>query len=193
MAVNGMKTLAVLLHRVVTYTYCSGRVSRGVGGTSERARKLLSYRQLHTLQWARANGCPWNLDKVLEYAVADGSIDMLEWLQQNSGRPWTAAELTGMLQEAGSYNRLGATKWLRERGAQWPSTFYFYDKDIKSMVYWTTKTVEWALSQDSTWGDWQCQQLAPQLYTRADCKKQAATLFAWAHKNGCPCTCNDQQ
>jgi hypothetical protein len=125
---------------------------------------------------------------MLEYAAA-GGVRVLKWLQQNSDRPWTAAEMTMMLFEAGLY-QLWSAMWLRRKGAEWPSIFYSYDEGRKSMVSWRPVIVRWALGAGCTWGDWQCQKLAPKLYTQDEFKKDAAALFAWAHKNGCPCTCN---
>jgi hypothetical protein len=144
---------------------------------------------LRVLQWARANGCPWDVSIVLQFAGAGGGVEVLEWLQQHCGRVWTAAEMTAMLYEACSFNALDEAKWLRERGAEWPSSFYSYDKEEKSMISWSVRAVKWALANGCTWVDWQCQQLAPELCIQSDFKKDAVKLFALAHLNGCPCTC----
>jgi hypothetical protein len=37
---------------------------------------------LNVLQWARANGCPWNKD-TLSYAEHNGDPVMLQWLRDN--------------------------------------------------------------------------------------------------------------
>jgi hypothetical protein len=148
---------------------------------------------LHILQWARANGCSWNLGIVLRFAASIGNITALEWLQQNSEREWTAAVLTSMLDIAGVYTRMAAAKWLIKKGAEWPSSFAGIDLDFGYECFkgcWTPRAVQWALARGSTWREWKCEQLAPELYTRTDFKDIAVHLFAWAHKNGCPCTCN---
>jgi hypothetical protein len=69
--------------------------------------------------------------------------------------------------------------------------------------------IQWALDNGSTWLDWQCSKLEPlcyhcigtnEMYIHAEhnddacwdemCEKAlAAEVFAWAHENGCPCTC----
>jgi hypothetical protein len=72
---------------------------------------------------------------------------MLTWLQQNSERPWTAAELTVMLDEAGLNHESQAAKWLREQGAEWPTSFYSYNYNAKSMSSWSIETVTWAVSE----------------------------------------------
>jgi hypothetical protein len=146
---------------------------------------------LHVLQWARANGCPWDLDDVLPAAAASGNVTMLEWLQQSSERPWTAAEMSEMLDEAGSHDKMQTAKWLRERGAEWPSSFYSYDNSMECMISWSVETVKWALSEGCTWGDWQCEKLAPELYDEDAFREDAVELLAWAHENGCPCTCGN--
>jgi hypothetical protein len=148
------------------------------------------YRHLHVLQWAHTNGCPWDLSKVQLGAATSGSIRVLEWLQQNSGQQWTATEMTRMLDQAGLFDRkLRVAKWLRKQGAQWPSSFYSYDKEQKSMVSWSVDSVRWAVAKGCTWGDWSCQKLALKLYKPKQ-RSDAEKLFAWAHKHGCPCTCN---
>ena len=78
----------------------------------------------------------------------------------------------------------------QERSAEWPSSFYFYDRAENSMVCWAVRAIEWALSEGCTWGDWKCDQLEPELYTQLDYKRNTVAVFAWAHENGCPCTCN---
>jgi hypothetical protein len=142
---------------------------------------------LHVLQWARANDCPWDLGKVLLTATADRSIKGLEWLQQNSERPWTAAELTSMLDTAGKRGELVALRWLRNCGAEWPSNFYsFYSDSDEIEDHWDEDAAIWALENGCTWGDWQCEQLKLSVLEDVD----VAAFFAWAHTHGCPCTCN---
>jgi hypothetical protein len=53
---------------------------------------------------------------------------------------------------------------------------------------WSKRTVQWALANGCTWGDWQCSLLSAERYVNGYVL-QAAELFEWAHKNGCPCTC----
>jgi hypothetical protein len=141
---------------------------------------------LHVLEWARANDCPWDLGKVLLSATADCSIKGLEWLQQNSERPWTAAEMISMLEDAGTSGELVALRWLRNCGAEWPSNFYsFYSNADEIEGCWEEGAVMWALANGCTWGQWQCEDFIQDL---PRCKEFAA-FFAWAHEHGCPCTC----
>jgi hypothetical protein len=153
---------------------------------------------LHILQWARANGCAWNREDVLRVAAKCAGVEMLEWLQHNSGEPWSDADKALMLVEAGRRFLLTPLKWLRKRGAPWPASFigsttFLHVPPVK--IGWTVPALKWALTNGHTWAaaNWQCQQLAPELYVYPGCKKNAIQVFAWAHKSGCSCTCNSQQ
>ena len=41
---------------------------------------------LEVLQWARANGCPWD-EETCTYAAMGGHLEMLQWARTN-GAPW---------------------------------------------------------------------------------------------------------
>jgi hypothetical protein len=78
---------------------------------------------------------------------------------------------------------------------------------------WSVPAIQWALDNDSNWLDWQCSLLAPkhyhcigldEMYSNAEhnddeclyevCEKRlAAEVFAWAHENGCLCTCGQSE
>jgi hypothetical protein len=86
-------------------------------------------------------------------------------------------------------------KWLREREAVWPSSFVdcFNSAGTAYNQVWTMSAMRWALANGFTWAaaNWQCQQLTPELYTGSEYKHYAVKVLAWAHKNGCPCTCSN--
>ena len=42
--------------------------------------------QLEVLQWARANGCPWD-EETCAFATIGGHLEVLQWLHAN-GCPW---------------------------------------------------------------------------------------------------------
>jgi hypothetical protein len=44
---------------------------------------------LEVLQWARANGCPWN-EFTTSAALYGGHLEVLQWARAN-GCPWTAS------------------------------------------------------------------------------------------------------
>jgi hypothetical protein len=90
----------------------------------------------------------------------------------------------------------------------WPHSFHMCTSvnDEYWFQCWSIPAIQWALDNGSTWLDWQCSQLAPQHYNCSDtehnddecwnemCEKRlAADVFAWAHENGCPCTCGQSE
>jgi hypothetical protein len=77
-------------------------------------------------------------------------------------------------------------------GAEWPTSFigeeFVSGQTLRAC--WRYAAVSWALSKGCSWGVWRCQDLAPELYTAEYSNRQdAVALFKWAHKHGCPCTC----
>jgi hypothetical protein len=57
------------------------------------------YDRLETLQWLRANGCPWDKSVWME-AVRSGRTDMLRWAIAN-GCPISEVELETLRQHTG--------------------------------------------------------------------------------------------
>jgi hypothetical protein len=147
--------------------------------------------KLELLQWLHECGCPWVEIDVCRRAALHGHVDMLLWLQEVTA-PWSTQLKREMLFSAGWSNQLAAAQWLRQRGADWPSSFLgtAVVKKDQVKVCWTLHVVRWALDNGCTWGDWQCAQLQPELYTSKFRRWHAGDLFAWAHRNGCPCTCD---
>jgi hypothetical protein len=152
---------------------------------------------------------------VLLAAARRGEVKILEWLSAHTS-PWSAELKQEMLWHAGYWCALPTAKWLREtQQAAWPLNFHGtleVDDNPPQNDCWTAAMVKWALESGCTWGaGWSCQ-LAPAPYicnckygvhndsveytasaeasSCSDCvREQAQALFAWAHKNGCPCTC----
>eukprot|EP00953_Heterococcus_sp_UTEX-ZZ885_P034627 17912-Heterococcus_DN1.PRE.2 len=72
---------------------------------------------VHVLKWARAHGCTWYREDVLRVAAMHAGVDMLKWLQHNSGEPWSDADKATMLLHAGRRYDVRPAKWLRQLGA----------------------------------------------------------------------------
>jgi hypothetical protein len=146
--------------------------------------------QLQLLQWLYECGCPWDKKEVCTNAAGSGNVAMLVWLQQETA-PWTAELKREMLFEAGWKDKWDAVQWLRQQGAGWPLRFVGAPMTwgVEKQVCWTANVVIRALNNGCSWGEWQCSQLLPELYTTNFCKSNAEQLFKWAHSNGCPCTC----
>eukprot|EP00953_Heterococcus_sp_UTEX-ZZ885_P015635 8803-Heterococcus_DN1.PRE.2 len=151
------------------------------------------YGKYELLQWLHRCNCPWDLDSIID-GVVDYSFDNLELehikqLYAISG-PWPGRRLLDVLQWAACFNAL--------------DTFNKKDTPAVSQC-WPLQCVQWVLANGSTWLVWRCQDLAPQHYECCtdgaehgedtcdlDChRKNAIQLFAWAHENGCPCTCGE--
>jgi hypothetical protein len=78
------------------------------------------------LCWLVDNGCPsWDAQTMCRFAVSGGSVAMLRHMQQQ-GALASVAVLTEMLGTAAWDNQLAAAKWLREQGAEWPTSFEHY-------------------------------------------------------------------
>ena len=65
------------------------------------------------LQWARANGCPWN-EYTSYYAATAGKLEVLQWAREN-GCPWDA----GTCRAAAEGGHLEMLQWARENGCPW--------------------------------------------------------------------------
>jgi hypothetical protein len=97
-----------------------------------------------TLKWLREHGCPWDADSIHRFAAESGSVEALEFLQQQ-GIVFTTAKLRDMLNIAGAHSKLAAAKWLRQQGAEWPHVlnWYWYGQ-------WSGDTLEWARAEGCT-------------------------------------------
>jgi hypothetical protein len=163
--------------------------------------------KLGLLQWMHKCGCPID---VAEAAVESNKLAVVTWLYERFPTSFTAELKQNLLWRAGWMNRLPVVKWLREHDVEWPEAFCcnalstFHVGGVINGC-WSLQCVQWALAHGSTWRDWHCCQYHGVLY---DCScqdevhddgpdgyelcdvRQAATVFKWAHENGCPCTCD---
>jgi hypothetical protein len=67
---------------------------------------------LEVLQWARANGCPWDGD-TCTIAAERGHLEVLRWARAN-GCPWDEAAAYERAARAG---RLEVLRWMRPQPA----------------------------------------------------------------------------
>jgi hypothetical protein len=95
-----------------------------------------------TLRWLRENGCPWQTDTMHLLAARGGSVDAMEFLQQQ-GIVFCDVMLANMLNAAGASDKLAAAKWLREQGAEWPAQLYWHRE-------WSVDAVAWARAEGCT-------------------------------------------
>ena len=97
------------------------------------------------LRWFRQHNCPWWVEDLAHQAAQDGSIALLEYMQQE-GVEFTVELLTELLSVAGAFNRLTLAKLLREQGAEWPAELRaqgdYYEDD-----QWSGDVLEWARAE----------------------------------------------
>ena len=68
---------------------------------------------LEILQWARSQECPWNT-LTCSYAAEGGHLELLQWARAN-GCPWNTYTCSG----AAKHGHLDCLKWARENGCPW--------------------------------------------------------------------------
>jgi hypothetical protein len=152
--------------------------------------------QLEVLQWLHKCGCP----TVINWAVYKGQVRILAWVCSVKADPCGDDLLHRSLTQAGRAGSMFAVEWLRAQGARWPDSFVAYDcYPQMGNKCGSLDAVMWALANRCTWGNWRCQDLAPdpvrsdsifrgpellidgQTYVSG--LEMAAELFMWAHQN----------
>jgi hypothetical protein len=68
---------------------------------------------MEVLQWARANGCPWNW-RTCAAAARNGHLDVLQWARAN-GCPWNEWTCSWSARNG----HLEVLKWARANGCPW--------------------------------------------------------------------------
>jgi hypothetical protein len=106
-----------------------------------------------------------------------------------------------MLIRASWGDNLAAAKWLKAQGAGWPATFAGHytiavanaSRNEIIRQCWGLSTVQWAVASGSGWLNWRCQDYIADVLKYRDAHRNATAMLPWAHANGCPCTCQQQQ
>ena len=80
--VRGMKARAEPLPVEAIWMCCSGPGQTDALGMKARVCFAAHGGHLEVLQWARANGCPWD-ETTCEAAVARGHLDVVQWAKEN--------------------------------------------------------------------------------------------------------------
>jgi hypothetical protein len=93
---------------------------------------------VHLLRCLVDNDCPWDAYDLCLAAAEGGSVEVLTYLQQQ-GMLTDAEMMTLLLDVAAHYNKLAAAMWLREQGAEWPTTFQYRP--------WSGEVLEWATAE----------------------------------------------
>ena len=69
----------------------------------------MKWGQLEVLQWARANGCPWDVLSICEYAAKGGHLEVLQWARDN-GCPWNKQECINRA----NYEFINIVEWINK-------------------------------------------------------------------------------
>jgi Ankyrin repeats (3 copies) len=97
---------------------------------------------LPTLRWLHEQGCPWDIQTVRMTAAALVDLPILRYMLSVEPAA-SAAQLTELLNEAGSCNRFAAAHLLRQQGAKWPAELSLNGRP------WEARAVQWA--RDEGW------------------------------------------
>jgi hypothetical protein len=81
------------------------------------SKQFASNGWLALLQWAHANGCPWD-PSTCANAARGGHLDVLQWAR-NNGCPWNEASTCA---NAALVGHLGLLQWARANGCPWKET-----------------------------------------------------------------------
>jgi hypothetical protein len=121
---------------------------------------------LEVLQWARANGCPWDEDTYADAAFG-GHLEVLQWARAN-GCPWDKETCAG----AASGGHLEVLQWARANGCPW-------DKETCAGAAsgGHLEVLQWARANGCPWDKSTCSRAA--LWGNFE-------ILQWTRVNGCP-------
>jgi hypothetical protein len=162
--------------------------------TAGEVQLLLAARRGHAalVEFLHKEGCSLyaeGVDSGLE-AARSGSVAVLAYIHAHEPEAFTKTNaLKDMLHCCMRLNHLDAAKWLREQGAPWPNTLWFFDDADEYLVNSTDlmqtcslEMLQWAIAAGCPYGnDWEygtCNELRVCGY---------AAEVEWMHANGCPC------
>ena len=122
---------------------------------------------LEVLQWAHANGCPWDSETCSE-AARGGHLEVLQWARAN-GCPWDP-ETCSLAAQGG---HLEVLQWVRANGCPW-------DRGTCSGAArgGHLEVLQWAHANGCPWGTDTCAWAATGGHLE---------VLQWARANGCPC------
>ncbi|KAL6070695.1 Ankyrin repeat-containing domain [Balamuthia mandrillaris] len=121
---------------------------------------------LGALQWARANGYPWN-DRVCMHAAENGHLEVLKWAREN-GCPWNAMTCTW----AARGGHLEVLRWARENGCPWNAMTC-----SEAARNGHLEVLQWARENGCPWNQGTFQSAAG---------SGRLEVLKWLKENGCP-------
>jgi hypothetical protein len=100
------------------------------------------YGCLQALRWLIEHGCPYDAPAISLTAAESGDVNILQYTLHVA--PAGSAQLTELLNAAGTYTHLNAAKWLRQQGAEWPAVLMCDGRQ------WPEKALSWATQEGCT-------------------------------------------
>ena len=97
------------------------------------------------LEWAGANGCPWN-EWTCQGAAESGHLDVLKWARAN-GCPWDEETCSA----AARGGHLDVLQWAHTNGCRW-------DEETCSAAATDghIDVLQWARANGCSWNEWTC-------------------------------------
>jgi hypothetical protein len=139
--------------------------------------------QFEAMRYLVQQGCTWNPLFAGLAAAAASDVQALQWMREADQQPWSAATLSELLIFAGQFDSVAAAAWLREQGAQWPTSFLLsaalvIPTNLQHLVQdlpqpfaallqhylmtsggepvtvcWSPAAIQWALAHGCPWGE----------------------------------------
>jgi hypothetical protein len=106
-------------------------------------RNAMRAGHVDTLRYLHEQGCPWDLQAARAAAAKQGHVATITYAL-SAAPAASAAQLTELLNAAGSRNRLAAAQWLRQQGAEWPAVLRYEWRS------WSSSTLQWARNEGCT-------------------------------------------
>jgi hypothetical protein len=121
---------------------------------------------LHVLQWARKNGCPWD-NRTCSYAAGGGYLHVVQWARENVC-PWDEATC----EYAAVSGHLNVLQWARENGCPWDK-WTCSGAALRGHLH----VLQWARVNGCPWNELTCAYAARYGHLH---------VLHWARANGCP-------
>ena len=162
---NALSSTDVYMLSLVNRACCEGVREWTEGGpTRLLVRDFVVSKEM--LQWARANGCPWN-EYTCYYAATAGKLEVLQWAREN-GCPWDA----GTCRAAAEGGHLEVLQWARENGCPWNAGTCEAAAERGHL-----EMLQWARANGCPWSKGTCMAAAEAGHLE---------MLQWARANGCP-------
>jgi hypothetical protein len=144
MAFHGSPDALYALRMIESYPSSPGR-PWDEAICSEAARRG----HLTVLQWARANGCPWDhaiFSAICREAARTGHLPVLQWARAN-GCPWDHAICSAICSDAARNEKLHVIVWALETGCPWDEATCKCEAERR----YRQKVLRWARANHRSW------------------------------------------